>query len=155
MTGYLGMRRPARKADAPAESERDLRVRLGELLLADAIDFVLARAVIVGLTIALGLLGLIVAVCAVMAVLVLLGGRAGATVGEAALALRVIGRETGAPVGYRRTALRLMGRDASAIPLYAGYVAALHTPEGRTWHDRMAGAVVVPADGPGSPIATR
>ena len=72
------------------------------------------------------------------------GGPKGQTVGKMALGIRVIDLGQGGPIGYGRGFIRYIGRILSSIPLALGYLWMLWDPEKQTWHDKLAGAVVVP-----------
>ena len=50
---------------------------------------------------------------------------------------------TGQPVGYVRAFVRWLGSILSALALFLGYFWMLWDPEKQTWHDKMAGSVVV------------
>ncbi len=66
----------------------------------------------------------------------------GATVGKCAVGLRVCTVSHGR-VGLARAALReSVGKTMSALPLFAGFLAAARA-HGRSWHDRMEGTIVV------------
>jgi uncharacterized RDD family membrane protein YckC len=72
----------------------------------------------------------------------LLGHGLGVTPGKKALGVRVVrtdGRRPGPLWGTVRAFAALLG----ALPLLLGYLWALWDPEGRTWHDRLAGTHVV------------
>jgi uncharacterized RDD family membrane protein YckC len=71
------------------------------------------------------------------------GGERGQTIGKAALGIQV--RSTsGGPLGYGRAFLRYVGRIVSTIPLFLGYFWMLWDSNKQTWHDKIAGSVVVP-----------
>lgn len=72
------------------------------------------------------------------------GSASGQTVGKKALGIRVIDFKTGGAVGYGRAFIRYIGRFVSTIALLLGYLWMLWDKEKQTWHDKMAGAVVVP-----------
>jgi uncharacterized RDD family membrane protein YckC len=72
------------------------------------------------------------------------GGPRGQTLGKMALGIRVIDFPRDGPIGYERALIRYLGRIVSLIPLYLGYLWMLWDTEKQTWHDKMAGAVVVP-----------
>jgi uncharacterized RDD family membrane protein YckC len=72
------------------------------------------------------------------------GGPTGQTFGKQALGIRVIDLATGGPIGNSRAFIRYIGRIVSAIVIYLGYLWMLWDPEKQTWHDKMAGSVVVP-----------
>jgi uncharacterized RDD family membrane protein YckC len=71
------------------------------------------------------------------------GGERGQTIGKAALAVQI--RSTsGGPLGYGRALLRCVAHIISTIPLLLGYFWMLWDPNKQTWHDKIAGSVVVP-----------
>ena len=74
------------------------------------------------------------------------GGAYGQTIGKMALGIRVVDIAGGGSIGYPRACARTFGRIASALVLYLGYFWMLWDPEKQTWHDKIAGSVVVPAD---------
>jgi uncharacterized RDD family membrane protein YckC len=74
------------------------------------------------------------------------GGAKGQTLGKRTLGLRVIDLARGGPIGYGRGAIRYLGRFVSAIPFGLGYLWMVGDREKQTWHDKMAGCVVVPED---------
>ena len=75
---------------------------------------------------------------------VLEGGARGQTVGKMAVGIRVIDLARGGQIGYHRAFLRYIGRFVSFIAFLLGYLWMLWDREKQTWHDKMAGAVVVP-----------
>jgi len=72
-------------------------------------------------------------------------GSTGQTPGNSALSIKVVDLRdgTGRPIGYGRAFIRWLGSILSAIPLFLGYFWMLWDPEKQTWHDKMAGSVVV------------
>jgi uncharacterized RDD family membrane protein YckC len=74
------------------------------------------------------------------------GGPNGQTPGKMALGIRVIDFQTGGSIGYARGAVRWIGRYLSTIVLLLGYFWMLWDREKQTWHDKLAGDVVVPVD---------
>jgi uncharacterized RDD family membrane protein YckC len=72
------------------------------------------------------------------------GGSSGQTVGKRMLGIRVIDFSSGGPIGYGRALLRSIGRILSEIPCLLGYFWMLWDKEKQTWHDKIAGTVVVP-----------
>jgi uncharacterized RDD family membrane protein YckC len=75
------------------------------------------------------------------------GGPTGQTIGKRALGIRVFDfRGGGGPIGYGRALLRTIARYLSAIVLLIGYLWMLWDREKQTWHDKIAGTVVVPVD---------
>jgi uncharacterized RDD family membrane protein YckC len=75
------------------------------------------------------------------------GGPTGQTIGKQALGIRVIDfRGGGGAIGYGRGLLRTIARYLSAIVFFLGYLWMLWDREKQTWHDKIAGTVVVPID---------
>jgi len=74
------------------------------------------------------------------------GGPTGQTLGKRALGIRVIDLKRGGPIGYGRAVLRYIGRILSTIVVLLGYFWMIWDPEKQTWHDKIAGSVVVPVD---------
>jgi uncharacterized RDD family membrane protein YckC len=74
------------------------------------------------------------------------GGPTGQTLGKKALGIRVLDLRSGGPIGFSRGVIRYFGRILSAIPLLLGYFWMLWDSEKQTWHDKLAGSVVVPVD---------
>jgi uncharacterized RDD family membrane protein YckC len=75
------------------------------------------------------------------------GGPQGAGVGKRAMRIRVVDAQTNAPVGYRRAFIRWLGRIVSALVFMLGYFWMLWDADSQCWHDKLAGDVVVFADG--------
>ena len=73
------------------------------------------------------------------------GGRTGQTLGKQALGIRVADLAGGGSIGYGRAFVRYIGRFVSTIVLLLGYLWMIWDREKQTWHDKMAGSVVVPA----------
>jgi uncharacterized RDD family membrane protein YckC len=71
------------------------------------------------------------------------GSDRGQTIGKAALGIQVRS-SGGGPLGYGRAFVRWVGRIISTIPLLLGYFWMLWDPNKQTWHDKLAGSVVVP-----------
>jgi len=74
------------------------------------------------------------------------GGPTGQTVGKRALGIRVIDLKRGGPIGYGRALLRWIGRILSTAIVLLGYLWMIWDREKQTWHDKIAGSVVVPID---------
>ncbi|MGH2943907.1 MAG: RDD family protein [Solirubrobacteraceae bacterium] len=72
------------------------------------------------------------------------GGAKGQTLGKMMVGIRVIDLAQGGPIGYGRGFIRYIGRIVSSIPFGLGYFWMLWDREKQTWHDKMAGCVVVP-----------
>jgi uncharacterized RDD family membrane protein YckC len=72
------------------------------------------------------------------------GGPSGQTIGKRALGIRVVDFPSSGPIGFSRGVLRYFARWLSAIVFFLGYFWMLWDPEKQTWHDKIAGSVVVP-----------
>jgi uncharacterized RDD family membrane protein YckC len=72
------------------------------------------------------------------------GSPSGQTVGKRALGIRVIDLKGSGPIGTSRGVLRYFARILSTIVFLLGYFWMLWDPEKQTWHDKIAGSVVVP-----------
>lgn len=66
-----------------------------------------------------------------------------ATPGKLALGLRVVDAAGGGAPPIGRLVARYVGYLVSAIPLGLGYLWMLWDPRRQTWHDKLAGTVVV------------
>ncbi len=69
-----------------------------------------------------------------------------ATLGKMALGIKVLDFDNGGRLSYGRALIRNVAKILSAIPIFLGYFWMLWDPEKRTWHDKIAGAVLVPVD---------
>jgi uncharacterized RDD family membrane protein YckC len=72
------------------------------------------------------------------------GGPTGQTLGKKALGIRVYDLSDGGPIGFSRGVIRYFARILSTIALLLGYFWMLWDSEKQTWHDKLAGSVVVP-----------
>ncbi len=72
------------------------------------------------------------------------GSPAGQTVGKKAMNIRVIDFSGGGPIGFSRALVRYLGHYVSFLACLLGYFWMLWDSEKQTWHDKFAGAVVVP-----------
>lgn len=72
------------------------------------------------------------------------GSPSGQTPGKRVMNIRVIDFQTGGPLGYGKAALRFVCRIISGSVCYLGYLWMLWDKEKQTWHDKLAGTVVVP-----------
>jgi uncharacterized RDD family membrane protein YckC len=71
----------------------------------------------------------------------------GQTLGKMALGIRVYDfTHGGGPIGYGRAFIRQIAQILSAVVFFLGYLWMLWDPEKQTWHDKIAGSVVVPVD---------
>jgi uncharacterized RDD family membrane protein YckC len=71
------------------------------------------------------------------------GSERGQTIGKAACAIQVRSA-SGGRLGYGRAFLRYVGTIVSTIPIYLGFFWMLWDGNKQTWHDKIAGSVVVP-----------
>ena len=68
----------------------------------------------------------------------------GQTLGKKALKIRVVRAENGEPPGYTKAFLReVVGKMVSAMVFGLGYLWMLWDGKKQTWHDKIAGTVVV------------
>jgi uncharacterized RDD family membrane protein YckC len=74
-------------------------------------------------------------------------GKTGQTPGDAVMSIRVVDfrNGTGAPIGYGRALGRALMSIVSAVVFLLGYLWMIWDSEKQTWHDKVAGSVVVPA----------
>ncbi len=122
------------------------RASFGLRLAAYLIDGVLIAIVLVIAMQIHTILYLIAALGSIAYWVIMEGGPTGQTLGKKAMGIRVYDFRQGGPIGYGRAFLRLLMRIVSGIPIYLGYLWMLWDPEKQTWHDKVAGTVVVPAD---------
>ena len=66
----------------------------------------------------------------------------GQTLGKLLTGSRVVDRR-GRALGFGRALLRLVATLVAALPLGAGFIGLWTDPEGRGWHDRIAGTKVI------------
>jgi uncharacterized RDD family membrane protein YckC len=71
------------------------------------------------------------------------GSRSGQTIGKRASGIRVVDINGGGPIGHNRAVVRWLARFLSTIVFFLGYLWMLWDPEKQTWHDKLAGSVVV------------
>lgn len=70
--------------------------------------------------------------------------RFGATFGKMICHIRVVEVGTSATLGFGKALLReIIGKPLSALFFYLGYLWILIDPQGRSWHDKIAGTHVV------------
>jgi uncharacterized RDD family membrane protein YckC len=72
------------------------------------------------------------------------GSASGQTIGKRAIGIRVYDFAAGGAIGTSRGILRYFARILSTIPCLLGYFWMLWDDERQTWHDKIAGSVVVP-----------
>ena len=130
----------------PQRARREDRASFGVRFVAALIDGLLLGIAGFVLQIAVGqVLGQLLNVLLVVGYFSYLeGGPSGQTVGKRLVHIRVVDLESGGPIGPMRAFVRYVGRVVSAIALLLGYFWMLWDPEAQTWHDKLAGCVVVP-----------
>lgn len=91
------------------------------------------------------LLGTALVLVGVVLYQLLLWTHGGATVGQRALGLRVVDATTGGPITLGTAGTRCIGQllDTAVCGLPIGYVWAAFDHRKQTWHDKLAGTVVV------------
>jgi uncharacterized RDD family membrane protein YckC len=116
-------------------------LRFGSLV----IDSLILGVVVIVLALLLKVVGYLIGIVIAIAYVVYLEGSAsGQTIGKRAVGIRVIDYRTGGPIGYGRAFIRNLARIVSGLPCYLGYFWMLWDKERQTWHDKIAGDVVVP-----------
>ena len=118
--------------------------RLGALLidgLIISVPFGVLAAVLPDAAVAIQLISIVAGIAYYVA---LEGGPNGQTVGKMALGIRVYDLRRGGSIGYGMAFIRYIGRIVSSIVLFLGYFWMLWDREKQTWHDKLAGSVVVP-----------
>jgi uncharacterized RDD family membrane protein YckC len=78
-----------------------------------------------------------------------MGNAAGQTIGKGLTGARVIRRESGQSLGAGRGLLRTLGYIFSLVPFGLGFLWAIWDKDKQTWHDKIAGSVVVRGEGSG------
>jgi uncharacterized RDD family membrane protein YckC len=135
--------RPAYGGDGPSGPRAGFWRRFAAVL----IDGILLGIVIAILTAALKTTGYVLGVLIEIGYFTYFeGGPNGQTPGKMALGIRVIDFQTGGSIGYGRAAIRWFSRILSTVVIYVGYLWMLWDREKQTWHDKLAGSVVVPVD---------
>jgi uncharacterized RDD family membrane protein YckC len=130
----------------PSGPRADFWYRLGGFL----IDFVVLY--VIGLVIGLVFSGnlvsqILISLAAGIAYSVyFIGSGSGQTPGMHLLNIRAVDAVTGGRVDYGRAFIRYLVGIVSQLPCYLGYFWMLWDPEKQTWHDKIAGTVVVPVD---------
>ena len=71
-------------------------------------------------------------------------GRFGQTLGKRWLGVKVVKVGTNEAPGYSKAFLReIVGKIASMLVLFLGFLWMLWDPQKQTWHDKIAGTIVV------------
>ncbi|MDP9070763.1 MAG: RDD family protein [Actinomycetota bacterium] len=122
------------------------RAGFGARLAAFLVDVLLVSVVTAPLTFLFGrLLGQVVSTLLGLAYWAYLeGSPSGQTLGKRAMNIRVVDFSNGEPIDVGRALIRYLGRIVSGIPCALGYLWSLWDKEKQTWHDKIAGTVVVP-----------
>ena len=132
---------PPASATGPSGPRASFGQRLGAYL----IDVILIGIVLGILTVILKTPGYFIGIAIGLAYFIYFeGSPSGQTLGKRALGIRVIDYSTGGPLGYGKAFLRYVGRIASGAICALGYLWMLWDKEKQTWHDKIAGTVVVP-----------
>jgi len=149
-------RPPLRMAPPPGAAQLDAKAPIERRLAAAALDLLLAG---IAALVAWGLgaeVSVIVSagghhgslLAGSLVVLVLAGyqplfwARSGRTPGMQLLGLRLVSAD-GTPVGPGRAVVRAGAMVLSALALGLGFAGIWRDPTGRTWHDRLAGTMVI------------
>jgi uncharacterized RDD family membrane protein YckC len=74
------------------------------------------------------------------------GKPAGQTLGKKALGIRVVRKTNGAPLGYGLAIGRFLARFADSFTFGLGLLWAAWDPDHQTFHDKLAGTLVVRSD---------
>jgi len=74
------------------------------------------------------------------------GRPAGQTLGKKAVGIRVVRQSNGAPLGYGLAIWRTVVRIVDYLPFYLGLLWAIWDPQHQTFHDKIAGTLVVRSD---------
>jgi uncharacterized RDD family membrane protein YckC len=132
---------PPTSATGPSGPRASFWQRLGAYL----IDVILLAIVLGILTAALKTTGYLIGIAIELAYFTYFeGSPSGQTIGKRVLGLRVIDYATGGPLGYGKGFLRTIGRIVSGVICALGYLWSIWDKEKQTWHDKIAGTVVVP-----------
>ena len=71
-------------------------------------------------------------------------GKTGQTLGKKAMGIKVVKKNTMAPPGYVGAFLRdIVGKLISSVVILLGYFWMLWDKEKQTWHDKIAGTIVI------------
>ena len=74
------------------------------------------------------------------------GKPAGQTLGKKAVGTRVVRQSNGAPLGYGLAIGRFFARILDSFPFMLGLLWAIWDSQHQTWHDKIAGTLVVRAN---------
>jgi uncharacterized RDD family membrane protein YckC len=69
----------------------------------------------------------------------------GQSVGQRATGVRIVDQQTIATIGPWRVFGRQFTRIVSTVPFGLGYLWMLWDPQSQTWHDKIAGTIVIKA----------
>jgi uncharacterized RDD family membrane protein YckC len=132
---------PPAATTGPSGPRASFWQRLGAYL----IDVILLAIVLGILTAALKTTGYLIGIAIELAYFTYFeGSPSGQTIGKRVLGLRVIDYATGGSLGYGKGFLRTLGRIVSGAICGLGYLWSIWDKEKQTWHDKIAGTVVVP-----------
>jgi uncharacterized RDD family membrane protein YckC len=67
----------------------------------------------------------------------------GATPGKMAMSARIVDSVTGEPLSFPQSVVRYLGYIVSTIPFFVGFIWAAFDARKQSWHDKLAGTVVV------------
>ena len=141
--GTLGTA-PTPQAGAARGPRAGFWARFGAILL-DGLILGVPFGILMGIfPDAIAILYLLYFVAQIAYYVMLEGGPTGQTLGKKALGIRVYDLKQGGPIGPGRAFLRWLGRIPSGVVLALGYLWMLWDGEKQTWHDKIAGSVVVP-----------
>ena len=128
-------------AGGPSGPRADIGIRF----VAALIDGVIVGVANIVLFAALGGLGRLAGLIAFIAYFSYFeGSPAGQTIGKRAMKIRVIDFGNGQPLDFGKAAVRAGMRYVSGLVCGIGFLWALWDKEKQTWHDKVAGTVVVP-----------
>lgn len=118
---------------------------------ATTIDAILWNLIIAGSSAALTIASVSTSIRIAVLLPLLIGGLTyflylnahGGTLGKRFVGIRIVKLETGGAPGWGTAIVRQVAAIVSGIPLYLGYFWMIWDKEKRTWHDHVAGTMVV------------
>ncbi len=69
-----------------------------------------------------------------------------ATPGKLLLDCEIVDARTGKPISFKQSVLRYVSYSISALPLFLGFFWMLIDKNNQTWHDKIAGTIVIVHD---------
>lgn len=75
-----------------------------------------------------------------------IGNAVGSTIGKALSGVEVVRKDSEEPLGPWRGLVRTLGYIPSSLFLGLGYLWAIWDKDKQTWHDKIAGSIVVPRE---------